>query len=156
VRIVRSGFPERTGSVHLIFGTDGSPQAQAAAHEIATRPWPPETEVVVVAALSPENSCDEDALASADVFRKAETGKKRLQTAAEQSAEQLNRAGLKASVIVPEGDPATPSDRGRDRHADAIFVGGRGLSRLATLFLGSVSSRVVRHAHCTVEIVRGK
>lgn len=38
--------------------------------------------------------------------------------------------------------------------ADEIFVGARGMTNLERIFLGSVSSFVAGHAHCTVEVVR--
>jgi nucleotide-binding universal stress UspA family protein len=38
--------------------------------------------------------------------------------------------------------------------AECIFVGSRGLSRLESCVLGSVSSSVVSHADCSVEVVR--
>jgi nucleotide-binding universal stress UspA family protein len=38
--------------------------------------------------------------------------------------------------------------------ADAIFVGARGLGRVERFLLGSVSTHILTHAHCTVEVVR--
>ncbi len=38
--------------------------------------------------------------------------------------------------------------------ADLIVLGSRGLNVLKTLLLGSVSEHVVRHAHCSVLVVR--
>ncbi len=38
--------------------------------------------------------------------------------------------------------------------ADLIVLGSRGLNVLETLLLGSVSDHVVRHAHCSVLVVR--
>jgi nucleotide-binding universal stress UspA family protein len=44
----------------------------------------------------------------------------------------------------------------KDVGADLIIVGSRGLTGLERVMLGSVSERVVREAHCTVEVVRPK
>jgi len=41
-------------------------------------------------------------------------------------------------------------------NADAIFVGARGLGRVERLLLGSVSSHIVTHAGCAVEVVRSQ
>jgi nucleotide-binding universal stress UspA family protein len=38
--------------------------------------------------------------------------------------------------------------------ADLLVVGSRGIGRLRRLLLGSVSGSVVRHAHCSVLVVR--
>ena len=155
VRIVRPGSAGRKGPIHLILGTDGSPSAELAIQEVARRSWPSDTEVHVVAAHDLETSRDEDTLASAGMLRRPQTGQQRLETAAQRAAEELTRAGLKTSMAVPDGDPChcllTEAEK---HHADAIIVGARGLSRIATLFLGSISNRIVKQAHCTVEIIR--
>jgi nucleotide-binding universal stress UspA family protein len=44
----------------------------------------------------------------------------------------------------------------RDVGADLIVVGCRGLTGIERLVLGSVAEKVVREAHCTVEVARAK
>jgi nucleotide-binding universal stress UspA family protein len=39
-------------------------------------------------------------------------------------------------------------------HADLIVMGAKGLGAIARFLLGSVSTRVVQHAHCSVLVVR--
>jgi nucleotide-binding universal stress UspA family protein len=38
--------------------------------------------------------------------------------------------------------------------ADMIVVGSRGLGQLSGMLVGSVSQKVVQHAHCSVMVVR--
>jgi nucleotide-binding universal stress UspA family protein len=55
------------------------------------------------------------------------------------------RHGRPASVIV---------DEAIDLHADLVVVGSRGLGRLRSMLLGSVSAEVVDHAPCPVLVAR--
>ena len=53
------------------------------------------------------------------------------------------------------GHPAAQIVRVAEREeADLIVLGSRGLNVLESLLLGSVSDHVVRHAHCSVLVVR--
>ena len=55
---------------------------------------------------------------------------------------------------VVEGDPRQMIiEEARGRNVDAIFVGARGLGRVERLLLGSVSTYILTHARCTVEVV---
>jgi len=42
----------------------------------------------------------------------------------------------------------------KDKHIDLIIIGTRGRSKLKSLVLGSVTSDVVRHAHCPVLTIK--
>jgi nucleotide-binding universal stress UspA family protein len=53
------------------------------------------------------------------------------------------------------GNPAVELVRIADEHsAGLIVVGSQGLSGIERFLLGSVSERVLRHAHCSVLIVK--
>lgn len=57
--------------------------------------------------------------------------------------------------VAKMGDPWREIVRtARDRKAGAIVLGTRGYSGLKHVLLGSVAERVVRHAPCTVVVVR--
>jgi nucleotide-binding universal stress UspA family protein len=52
------------------------------------------------------------------------------------------------------GDPANVALKvAREADADLIVVGRRGLGGLSKLLLGSVSEKIVAHAHCAVTAV---
>jgi nucleotide-binding universal stress UspA family protein len=76
-------------------------------------------------------------------------------TLVERIAMELRSAGFKAETLVGVGDVREGIiDTAADWHADLIMVGSHGLNGLQRLLLGSVSEFVVRHATCSVEIVR--
>ncbi|MEM7045185.1 MAG: universal stress protein [Pseudomonadota bacterium] len=58
-------------------------------------------------------------------------------------------------ILLADGDPAeTITGLARDRKADAIVIGSRGLSDMKGLFLGSVSHKVSHLAECTCITVK--
>jgi len=71
-------------------------------------------------------------------------GKKRAKTEGVQ-VETLLREGHAVDVIVKTC---------RENKIDLIVMGSRGLSKTKKLFLGSVSDGVMRHAYCTVLVVK--
>lgn len=155
IRIVRSGFPDRKEPIRLVVGHDGSPQAKAVIREVARRHWPQGTQAVVVSAVDLDNLDDEEAVAESPATGPAARTRQRLQRVVKESVDELTVAGIVAHGTVVEGDPCRILFEEADRlTAETIFVGVRGLSRLGGLLLGSVSDRVVRQAHCSVEIVR--
>jgi nucleotide-binding universal stress UspA family protein len=65
-------------------------------------------------------------------------------------------AGVRAQVLVWEGDPATcVVEAARAEGAAAIVVGSHRRGRLGRLLAGSVSSDIAEHADCPVHIVPG-
>ncbi len=67
----------------------------------------------------------------------------------------LKEAGIKAELLLHEGDPAEEIVRAaREEGFDLILIGHRGLSPVKAFLLGSVSNRVVTHAPCSVLVVR--
>jgi nucleotide-binding universal stress UspA family protein len=78
-----------------------------------------------------------------------------LQKTATEAGDLLRDAGLTVVETVIEGNPREAIIAEADVwKADAIFVGARGLERVQRFLLGSVSSYITRHAHCTVEVGR--
>ena len=70
-------------------------------------------------------------------------------------AAPLHTRGLTVSSVIKEGDPKhVLLDEAEQWEADCIFVGARGLSRVARFWLGSVSAAVAARAYCAVEVVR--
>lgn len=66
----------------------------------------------------------------------------------------LAEAGVEAETITAMGNPADEILRAAEARAvKLIVIGRRGLHAPARFIIGSVSDRVVRHAHCDVLVV---
>jgi nucleotide-binding universal stress UspA family protein len=80
-----------------------------------------------------------------------EVGRKLL----EQSARKLIEAGFMAEPVCRLGNPAEKIMKvASQQQADLIVMGAKGLAAIDRFLLGSVSTRVVQHADCSVLVVR--
>ncbi len=71
------------------------------------------------------------------------------------AADALRSAGASVTTAVAQGDPKSIIlDDAKAWGADLIVLGSHGRKGLERFMLGSVSEAVLRHAHCSVEIVR--
>ena len=164
VRVVRAGgLFANTGPIQIIVGNDGSTEAEKVIRAVAARSWPEQTKVQIISAVqtlvpvitSLEVSTFAQEPAFTAIQQVDEHERTRLKKAAEDSALILGNAGLTATCTVVDGDPREVIlAQAELSKADSIFVGARGLGRMERLLLGSVSSYVVTHAPCTVEVVR--
>lgn len=144
----------------ILLAVDGSAYSDAAVEEIVKRTWPPESEVkVITAAEMPVLTGIEPWAVSPDYFEQME---KVVRGAAEDVIKRamsklntLDNKTLKISTEIIQGPPRQVIvDEAEKWHADLIVMGSRGLGAWNRLLLGSVSSAVVHHARCSVEIVR--
>jgi nucleotide-binding universal stress UspA family protein len=73
----------------------------------------------------------------------------------EETATKLLRAGYRVEQVPRLGNPADEILKVSETHeADLIVTGAKGLGAIGRFFLGSVSTRVVQHATCSVLVVR--
>jgi len=74
---------------------------------------------------------------------------------AAKAADALRSAGVSVKSAVVQGDPKSVIlDDAKSWGADLIVLGSHGRKGLDRFLVGSVSEAVLRHAHCSVEIVR--
>jgi nucleotide-binding universal stress UspA family protein len=74
---------------------------------------------------------------------------------AERTAQQLRSAGFQAYALTEEGEPKTAIlEKAAQWTADVIFMGSHGRKGIDRFLIGSASEAVLRHAPCSVEIVR--
>jgi len=71
------------------------------------------------------------------------------------SVQKLVKAGFTAEPLCKFGKPAEEIMQvASTQHADLIVMGAKGLGAVARFLLGSVSTRVVQQANCSVLVVR--
>ena len=146
---------------HVILAWDGSSCATRAADLL--RMWPifrgASVRVVAVADVDVPWWTGFPEPGSAELMpmyiEAAEASRKRCGELAQTMVMGLRRAGLQAEVDRREGDPAAELlSAARSPHADLIVLGTHGRTRLARLVLGSVARNVIRHASCSILVVR--
>ena len=71
------------------------------------------------------------------------------------AAGALRSAGINVSTAIAQGNPKSIIlDEAKVWGANLIVLGSHGRKGLERFLVGSVSDAVLRHAHCSVEIVR--
>ena len=168
VRIVRRP-PADHGPLRVLVATDGSEQAQACVDAVARRAWPEGTTVRILAvmqtlvpafpAMAPaiEAETFRTELAARVIEESDDRERVKLRWTVDGAANRVKQAGFIADAVVLDGDPRLEITAEAERWgADSVFVGARGLDALDRLLLGSVSSAVVHHVPCAVEIVRNR
>jgi nucleotide-binding universal stress UspA family protein len=147
----------------LLLALDDSTCSEAAIADVIEHFRPDRTEVRVVNVvewprdLPSSLAFAEGPSAAASVLR-AKAGRARDGRALLESAvERLRRAHFEASAQLVEGDPQRAIVAMTAAwEADAIVIGSHGRHGLDRLLLGSVSDGVVRHAPCSVYVVRAR
>ena len=73
----------------------------------------------------------------------------------DQSVRKLVKAGFTAEPVCQLGKPGKEiMDVAARHHAELIVMGAKGMDALSRFLLGSVSTRVVQHANCSVLVIR--
>ena len=141
----------------MLIAIDGSEFSQAALSSVIARPWNSGTEVKVLHVVEPPSLLIGREMGAYDpefemVWKALREQAKDL---LEKAATKLRAAGFQVATELVEGDPKSQIlDAAKEWHADMIVLGSHGWSGLNRFLMGSVSEGVVRHAHCSVEIIR--
>ena len=128
----------------ILIALDSSASSAVALEEVATRPWPPGTNIEVLNVVEPW-----DAPALMEGLNRSAN------ELLNGALQRLTDAKIKATTLTLCGQPkALIIDRAGDISADLVVVGSRGATGLTKFLLGSVAAAVARFAPCSVEIVR--
>jgi nucleotide-binding universal stress UspA family protein len=136
---------------HLVVGIDGSDGARAAVEEAVELAARLRAKVTFVHALSAPRSFVGDPLYQDVLSDELECGR----IALAEAAELAEAEGVDARTEIVEGDAAEGLLLlARERDADVIVVGSRGLGSIRGALLGSVSRAITKHADLPVLVVK--
>jgi nucleotide-binding universal stress UspA family protein len=143
----------------ILLATDGSPCSQAAVNEVCSRPWPPDTEVKVLAVAHTRipMAFDPFFYLYAAHEEALEEAQKRAKEVVDGVAKEIGERApqLRVTAEVLEGPPKKVIVEEAERlGTDLILIGSHGHGPVKRFVLGSVSHAVALHAPCSVEIVR--
>jgi nucleotide-binding universal stress UspA family protein len=137
----------------ILMGVDDSRYAADILRAITTQRRPENTEVLVLHVLQPVGPPPPQM--SPGYAPELEAERQAAHALVERIATELRAAGFQAKTLIGVGDIREGIlDAATEWHADLIMVGSHGLRGVQRFLLGGVPEFVVRHAPCSVEIVR--
>jgi len=147
--------------MRVLLAVDGSACSEAAVDMVADRFRPEGTHVKVIHAVEWMHEmplCFQYAYgtsAGEDVVECRDSSFERARLLVGRIAAQLEFKGFRTSVLTPDADPRQAIlETATEWPADLIVMGSHGRRGFDRLLLGSLAESVMRHAPCSVEIVR--
>ena len=138
----------------ILVAVDDSKHSEIAVHLVANYFKPQTTEVKLLHVLTPITL---SALPQMSRGYAPELEQQGVQARAlvDKYAQELRSEGYKVDSMVESGDVREVIiDSAARWHADLVLLGSRGQKGMERLLLGSVAESVVRHANCSVLVVR--
>jgi len=131
----------------ILLAVDSSAASEIAAKEAAARPWPKDTTIEILSVANTTGTWNTPEF-EGSLIQLAEES---IRTA----TGILQSAGIESTSLIKQGDPRDAVvDYASDTGVDLIIVGSHDESDVMRFLLGSVARAVVRHAPCSVEVVR--
>lgn len=166
VLVVRGAGRTSNLPLRIMMATDGSPEAQRAAVFLNRFSFLPQSQIVLFHVIEPTDytvvqddfkilGLDRSGLRDLRSWAKAIQRKREQAQAAllQRTKQVINRRNVKVEKISV-GYAAEEIIKASIRfRADLIVMGSRGMTGVRKMYLGSVSSRVARHAPCSVLVV---
>jgi nucleotide-binding universal stress UspA family protein len=142
----------------ILLATDGSEVADLAAKSAATLAQSTNSElhVVHVGPGLPLYELPDYSARFEEVVRAQREAAQKLLDEQVRKIEGLGATVGEAHLEMDEKPDMVIVELGEKLGAGLVVVGSRGLGRLRRALMGSVSSSVVHHAHCSVMVVRGE
>jgi nucleotide-binding universal stress UspA family protein len=154
-------FKKKTKFMKILLATDGSVHSNAAAEEIANRPFPAGTQVLIMSVFQRTFLVVAAPAPMGGLARSYEEADKIAQKHAEDAVkiaseiikEKKTALSISTKVVIESAKEGILNEA-ETFDADLIVVGSNGQSALSRILIGSVSHAVALHADCSVEIVR--
>jgi nucleotide-binding universal stress UspA family protein len=136
----------------LLLAVDDSKYSQAAVQAVIAHINRPALEVRVLHAAEPAVLFEAPEMAE---YIPPKESPEEAEAIVARAADKLRSAGINVMTKVMRGDAKSAIlDDAKSWGADLIVMGSHGRRGLERFLVGSVSEAVLRHAHCSVEIVR--
>ncbi|NNJ93624.1 MAG: universal stress protein [Halobacteria archaeon] len=144
----------------ILLATDGSDSARDAVDLLIRFPFPKNSSVTVMAVIDIKNlDMVEPYGLDADHYRILQETEQTIHEEREQllaaESARLRDAGWSDSTEIRKGDPAEEIIQAAEElQADLVVLGSHGTGEIKHYMLGNVSDRVLRHACCSVLVVK--
>lgn len=139
----------------ILLPLDDAPCSMAAVDAIVAQFRPAATEVRLLHVVEWYLTMGEGPAAGADLLAFRNKAFREGEALTARAAERLQAAGFQTTkTVVPGVAQDTIIDAAAAWEPDLIVIGSHGRKGLDRLLLGSVSNAVVRHATCSVEVVK--
>lgn len=137
--------------MRILLAIDSSTASEETVNEVARIPWPPQSTFCVLHVADlfslPRDGASFGMALHAELLA--------AESLVKSAADKLSSRGNKAMTAVARGYPASIiTEHAAKWGADFIIVGSHGRSATKRFLLGSVAQAVVRHAHCSVDVIR--
>jgi nucleotide-binding universal stress UspA family protein len=159
VRLSRARIGADPSAPRILLAMDGSPGSFAAVDAVASRQWPRDTAIRILAVVDTRQAMEGVLYGSRRPGeRRAERGggsRSWIDKRLKEAAAKLSSKGLTVTQEIRLGEPRRAILRAaKEWPAHCIFMGSRGLNPFQRFLMGSVSTAVAFHAACSVEVVR--
>ena len=155
----QSETPIERDSMKILLAIDESRFSEGALRMLITQNHPSKTTVRVLHVVEPVEAAYYPEMTQAYPMAFSDINRKRMRAGrdlAERASVKVRAAGFKKVDLSVHLGPirTTIVDTAAKWRANLIVIGSHGRTGLTRLLLGSVSEYVVRHAPCSVQVVR--
>ncbi len=142
--------------MRILLAIDGSKHSEAATQAVIAQANPQDAEVHVVHFIDVlTNQLPEMNAYYPGIEHARDAQRKPAEALIAKTAGLLRSKGLQVTATVEIGSPKSKIlDTAAEWHADLIVLGSHGRTTLDRFLMGSLPDSILRHAHCSVELVR--